>query len=91
MPPAAHFFINSLQKRAKKTNFYAVPTLVSQLGGILGCGCHPLFVKKWFVLYYKKFLEVQKPFGSGLSGLCTLGTFYYNGGIVMIIQLVYLL
>jgi len=37
------FFINTLQKREKKTNFSAVTTLVSRLRGILGCGCHPLF------------------------------------------------
>jgi hypothetical protein len=40
-------FINSLQKRAKKTNFSADPNLVSRHGGILGCGRRPLFVKSW--------------------------------------------
>jgi len=41
-----------MQKRAKKTNFFTVPNLVSRLGGILGCGCHPLFEKR--------FLDFQK-------------------------------
>jgi hypothetical protein len=47
MPPAAHLFINTLQKRAKKTNFSADPNLVSRHGGILGWGRRPLFVKRW--------------------------------------------
>ncbi len=40
-----HFFINTLQKREKKTNFSADPNLVSRNGGILGCGRRPLFEK----------------------------------------------
>jgi len=43
--PFFHLFINTLQKRAKKTNFFADPNPVSRHGGILGCGYRPLFGK----------------------------------------------
>jgi hypothetical protein len=42
MPP---HFINSLQKRVKKTNFFVDPNLVSRLRGILGWGRRPHFGK----------------------------------------------
>jgi len=37
---------NTMQKRTKKTNFPAVTNLVSRLRGILGRGCHPLFINR---------------------------------------------
>jgi hypothetical protein len=46
-------FINTLQKRAKKTNFSADPNFVSRQRGILGCGCHPLFIKSGLKIFYK--------------------------------------
>jgi hypothetical protein len=36
-------FINTLQKRTKKTNFFVGHTLFSRLGGIFGWGRRPLF------------------------------------------------
>jgi len=39
--------IKTQQKRAKKTNFSAVPSLVSRLGGILGRGAPPPFEKRF--------------------------------------------
>ena len=35
---------HSREKLTKKTNFSVGPNLVRRNGGILGCGCHPLFI-----------------------------------------------